>query len=184
MKRKWIVAAAGAALLSAGAWAQWGPGMDGYGMGYGMGPGMMGGNGGCESAADCQAYGPGPRAGGGHGYGPGMMGGRGSGGGPGMMGGYGWGYESLSLTDAQRGRISAIAGELRQKQWALMGTMRELMWKSDGPAALSDADALKNFDAMTAVRREMLSTRLDARKRMEEVLTQEQREQLRKERGW
>lgn len=180
MKRKWMVAALGAALLSAGAWAQWGPGMGGYG----MGPGMMGGNGGCESAADCQGYGPGPRGmGGGYGYGPGMMGGRGWGGGPGMMGGYGWGYESLDLTAAQRDKIAGIAGEFRKKEWALMGTMRELMWKSGGPATQADADALKSFDAMTAVRREMLVARLDARKRMEEVLTPEQREQLRKSRG-
>jgi len=100
------------------------------------------------------------------------------------MGGYGSGYESLDLSDAQREKISSIAAESRQKQWALMGTMRELMWKSDRPAALGDADALKNFDAMTAVRREMLVARLDARTRMDEVLTKEQREQLKKGRGW
>lgn len=176
MKRKWIVGAVGAALLSAGAWAQWGPGMGGYG----MGPGMMGGYGGGESPADCQGYGPGPRGG----SGPGMMGGRGRDAGPGKMGGYGSGYKSLDLSDAQREKISSIAAESRQKQWALMGTMRELMWKSDRPAALGDADALKNFDAMTAVRREMLVARLDARTRMDGVLTKEQREQLKKGRGW
>ena len=42
MKRKFVVAAIAAALFSAAAWAQWGPGMmGGYGPGYGGGPGMM-----------------------------------------------------------------------------------------------------------------------------------------------
>lgn len=187
MRRRWIVAAVGAALLSAGAWAQWGPGMGGYG----MGPGMMGGYGG-GPAGDCPAYGAGG------GYGPGMMGGRGAGagmmggrggagmmgGGPGMMGGYGWEYRSLDLSDEQRDKILAIAKESREKMWGLMQTMHGLMWKSEGPGTRSDAEVLKSFDAMTAVRREMLAARLDARKRMDDVLTKEQREQVQKSRSW
>ncbi|HUI98600.1 MAG TPA: Spy/CpxP family protein refolding chaperone [Usitatibacter sp.] len=198
MKRKWIIAAVGAALLSVGAWAQWGPGMGGYG----AGPGMMGGNGyGCGPAGDSEGYGPGARGGGGaYGYGPGTMGGRGGGwgggpgmtggrgggwgGGPGMMGGYGWGYQSLDLSDAQRQKISDIGKELREKQWVLMQTMHGLMWQSEKPGTQSDAEILKNFDAATAVRREMLAARLDARKRIDEVLTKEQHEQLKKYRGW
>ncbi len=189
MKRTWIVAAIGATLLSAGAWAQWGPGMGGYGMGYGMGgygggPGMMGGYG---ASGECPGYGPGPRGGAGEGYGPGMMGGgrglgmgQGPGQGQGMRGGYGWAYRSLDLTDEQRDKIAAIGKEMHEKQWGLMQTMHGLMWKSE-PGSLSEADVLKNFDAMTAVRREMLAARLDTRKRMDEVLTKEQREQLRKQ---
>lgn len=181
MRRRWIVAAIGAALLSAGAWAQWGQGMGGYG----MGPGMMGGYGG-GSAGDCQGYGGhGPGMMGGRGGGPGMMGGRGGwGGGAGMMGGYGWEYQSLDLSDEQRARILGIAKESREKMWGLMQTMHGLMWKSEGPGTQSDAEVLKNFDAMTSVRREMLAARLDAKKRMEDVLTKEQREQLKKSRGW
>ena len=152
MRRRWIVAAVGAALLSAGAWAQWGPGMGGYG----MGPGMMGGRGGW--------------GGGGHG--------------PGMMGGYGWEYQSLDLSDTQRDEIRGIAKESREEMWGLMQTMHGLMWNSEAPGTRSDAEVLKNFDAMTAVRREMLAARLDAKKRMEDVLTRGQREQLKKSRGW
>ena len=187
MKRKWIVAAIGAALLSTAALAQWGPGMGGYG--YGMGPGMMGGYG---PGGESQGYGPGARGSGygcggygyGHGYGRGMMGG---GRGWGMGGGYGWAYHSLNLTDEQRDKIDAIAKEVREKQWGLMQTMHGLLWKSEGPGKASDADILKNFDAMTAVRREMLAARLDARKRMDAVLTKEQREELAKQQrryGW
>ena len=164
MKRKWIVAAIGAALVSGAVWAQWGPGMmGGYGGGYG--PGMMGGYGG--------------------GYGPGMMGGNGPRGGPGMTGGYGWGYERLDLTDAQRDKIASITKELRNKQWGLMQSMHELRWNSSS-GAKNDDELRKTYDAMAAIRKEMFENGLDARKKVDEVLTKEQREELAKyqRRGW
>jgi Spy/CpxP family protein refolding chaperone len=46
--------------------------------------------------------------------------------------------------------------------------------------AQSDADAMKNYDAVAAVRKEMFANRLEARKRIEAVLTKEQRDQLAK----
>ncbi|MGA7983949.1 MAG: hypothetical protein WCA01_02090 [Burkholderiales bacterium] len=127
----------------------------GYGPGYGMGPGMMGG------------YGPG------YGYGPGMMRGYGPGYGmgPGMMGGYGpgygmgpamtggcggdgYGYNALALTDAQREKIRKIQEEATRSQWEIMSKMHEAV--SQGWEG--------------------------AQKKIDAVLTKEQREQL--NRGW
>ncbi len=142
-----------------------GPGMmGGYGPGYGMGPGMMGGYG--------PGYGMGPGMmggyGPGYGMGPGMMGGYGPGYGmgPGMMGGYGmgpgmmggcgggYGYNALNLTDAQRDQIAKIQEEAQRSQWETMSKMREVM----------------------------IQGWAEARKKMDAVLTKEQREQL--NRGW
>ena len=116
-----------------------------------------------------QPYGPG------YGMGPGMMGGYGGGYGPGygmgpgMMGGYGpgygmgsgmmggcggYGYNALNLTDAQRDKIAKIQQETQRSQWEVMSKMRETM-------VLGWQDAQKKIDA---------------------VLTKEQREQLK--RGW
>ena len=104
-------------------------------------------------------YGPG------YGMGPGMMGGYGPGYGrgygpgygmgPGMMGGCGgYGYNALNLTDAQRDKIAKIQQETQRSQWEVMSKMRETM-------VLGWQDAQKKIDA---------------------VLTKEQREQLK--RGW
>lgn len=165
MKRKLIAAAALAALFTAGAWAQMGPGWGGgYGYGYGMGPGMMGG---------------------GHGYGmgPGMMGG-GYGMGPGMMGGYGpgggYGYSGLNLTDEQRTKIAAIEEEVAKRQWDLMDKMHDQhydLWRGDESASR------KAYEVMSSARKAMFETSLEARKRIESVLTDEQRKQL-QQRGW
>lgn len=181
MKRK-LIGAAVAAILATGAWAQagygpedygYGPGygmMGGYGSGYGMGPGMMGG------------YGPG----GGYGYGPGMMGGYGPGGygmGPGMMGGYGPGDSNpLKLSDEQRTKVADIQDDLWRKQWALMSSMHELRFRSQRAEAPNDAEARKIYQATADLRKQMFENSLDARKRVDAVLTKEQREQFR--RGW
>ena len=196
MKRKWITVAIATALFSAAAWAQPYPGMMGGG-----GPGMAGGQ------AGCPAMGAGPGAGGkagcpmmgGEGPGRGMMGGPGGGrgmmGGPGMMGGSGMmggdgehgmmggfgprGLAGLDLTDEQRAKIEEIHHDQWRKHYALMGSMMELRWKaSRSKAGESEAEALKNYDAMAALRRQMFQSSLEARKRIEEVLTKEQKEKL------
>ena len=180
MKRKLIAAAAIAALFSAAAWAQMGPGMmGGSGPGYGTGPGMMGG------------YGPG------YGMGPGMMGGYGPGGygmGPGMMGGYGpgmmWGYGGggfggLNLTDDQRAKIAAIQEESSRRQWELMGKMHQQgfhMHQLFDSGKSDDAAARKSYQAMADAHKQMFEATLEARKRIDAVLTNEQREQLK--RNW
>lgn len=157
MKRKLFVAAIAAALFSAAAWAQWGPGMmGGYGPGYGMGPGMMGGG-------YAQGYGPG------------------------MMGGYGPGaYGALDLTDEQRDKIASIQQDLWKKHWALMGAMHELRGNFFPRKDDSAADAQKNYEAMAALQKQMFEASLEARKQIDAVLTKEQQEQLRKNsrRGW
>jgi Spy/CpxP family protein refolding chaperone len=174
MKLKMITAAI-AAILATSAWAQPGPGMmggmmGGYGpgdCGYGMGPGMMGG------------MGPGMMGG----MGPGMMGGMG----PGMMGGYGpRGYYGLKLSDEQRRKIADILQEQWRKQWALMGSMHELRSKQLGAeesGKFDDAQARKNYQAMADLQKQMFENSLETRKRIDAVLTQEQREELKKSWG-
>lgn len=154
MKRTLISAAVAAAAILAGtALAQ----------GYGMGPGMMGGQG------------PG------YGMGPGMMGGGygpGQGMGPGMMGDYGPGYAALNLTDEQRKKIDAIQEEVWSKQGALMGRMHAQSYRMHDFGKGDDATARKAFDEMAAAHKQMFETRLEARKRIDAVLTPEQRKQL------
>ena len=145
----------------------YGPGMmGGYG-GYGMGPGMMGGYGG-------------------YGMGPGMMGSYGGYGmGPGMMGSY-WGG-NLGLTEAQQAKIGKIMDETRKANWGIMGAMMDQQAKlrdlylapRRDDAAIGDA--YKRFGQM---RQQMFDNAVNARKRVEAVLTKEQRERLRAGPGW
>jgi Spy/CpxP family protein refolding chaperone len=124
-----------------------------------MGPGMMGG----------------------YGMGPGMMGGYGMG--PGMMGGYGMGPWGLSdLSAGQRTQITKIRDETRKKNWELMGQMIEeqnrLSEFYDAPKR--DSAAISNaHKKITELQRQMYESSADARKRMESVLTKEQREKTR-----
>jgi Spy/CpxP family protein refolding chaperone len=185
MKRK-LLAVTAAALLGTAAVALsqpygMGPGMmGGYGPGYGMGPGMMGGYGpgGGMGPGMMGGYGPG------YGMGPGMMGGYGMG--PGMMGGYGPGYGyGLNLSDDQREKISEIQQELAQKHWELMGTMHRQggpMSQALGPGPIDEQAARKAYEAMAAAQKQMFELSLQTRKRIDAVLTPEQREQM--GRGW
>ena len=149
----------------------------GPGGGYGMGPGMMGGYGG-----------PGW---GGYGMGPGMMGGGGWGPGygmgPGMMGGYGmgpgWGgYGPQGMPDLsadQRAKIGKIQDETRRKNWALMGQMMDEQAKLrdlyDAPKR--DSDAITNtYKNINELQRRVYESAADAHKRMEGVLSKEQKE--------
>lgn len=155
MKRTLIAAAAVAALFSANALAQ-------------MGPGMMGG------------YGPGGYYGG-----PRMMGGYGPqdyGMGPGMMKGYGWGgYGALNLNEEQRAKIAAIEEEFSRKQWELMGKMHEQRYQLhqlDLSGKADDSAARKAYQSMSDARKAMFENSLDMRKRLDAVLTREQRDQM------
>jgi Spy/CpxP family protein refolding chaperone len=202
---------AGSLAISAGAWAQpqgygpgygMGPGMMGgygagqggpYGPGYGMGPGMMGGYG--------PGYGMGPGMMGGYGpgygmgpgmmggmMGPGMMGGWG-GGGPGMMGG-GMGYGmlfQLNLSNDQWNKVNAIHEDLGKKQWDLMGKMREEGYKLRNllVAEKRDRAALTNqYKKVQDLRLQAFQTRLEAREKIEGVLTADQKTQLRRFAPW
>ena len=170
MKRKLITAAALAALFSSGAWAQMGPAMmGGFGAGgQGMGPGMMG-----PGMMGPGMMGPGMI--GGYGMGPEMMG-------PGMMGGYGLSSE-LNLSDAQRAKIAEIERDAWRKRWDLMGKMHEQRYQMhpfDASGKTDDAAARKAYQTMADAHKAMFESSLDARKRIDSVLTGEQREQLRR----
>lgn len=137
---------------------------------------------------------------GGHGMAPGMMDGHhGMMGdydamGPGMMGygtGYGMmsGFRALDLSDEQRAKIDRIGDETRRKNWELTGkiqqdsnALRDLYYAdTPDPAAIGKAYQ-KIFD----LRRQMIESSIDARNRMEAVLTKEQRDRFRqtRHRGW
>ena len=130
---------------------------------YGVGLGMMGG------------YGSG-----GYGMGPGMMGGPG---GYGMMGGYAnEAYAGLDLSAEQRKNIADIQRETAKAQWQLMGTMHQQgphMYGMFGPG-IDEADARKAFKTMTETQKAMFETQLEARKKVDAVLTKEQFDQLRR----
>ncbi len=183
----------------------------GPGPGYGMGPGMMGHEqwhhrmmGGPEPHGagprpGCDA-GPGmwsghrPGHGAWHGMDPRMMGGYGMGMmgpgmmGPGMMGPGGMGRMhqiwSLDLSDEQADRIDGIHDELHRKHRGLMSQMweardrlRELSGADDrDPAAIGKA-----YAQVSDLQRQMIESRVQAEKQMEDVLTQAQREQLKRE---
>ena len=142
--------------------ADYPPMMGGYGPGYGAGPGMMGGPGYGRGYGPGYGMGPGMMGGYGPGYGmgPGMMGGYGPGYGmgPGMMWGNGgcggYGYNALKLSDAQRTKIQKIQEDAARSQWEIMNKMHE---------AISQGWQ-------------------DAQKKIDAVLTKEQREQL--QHGW
>jgi Spy/CpxP family protein refolding chaperone len=131
---------------------------------YGMGPGMMNG------------YGPG----GGYGMGPGYMA---------RPGGYGMGsfageaYAGLDLSPEQRNKIAEIEQATAKAQWQLMGAMHAQgyhMYGSAGPGAFDEAAARKAFEAMSESRKAMFETQIEARKKIDAVLTPQQREQVRK----
>ncbi len=154
MKLKNILVGFAAVALAAAAVARpqgMGPAMmSGYGGGYGMGPGMMGG---------------------GYGAGPGMMG-----------GGYANdAYVGLDLTPEQQKTIAGIQQQTSEAMWQLMGTMHGQGYHMQGmfrPGPVDEAAARKSFQTMSETQKAMFELRLDARKKIDGVLTTEQREKL------
>jgi len=145
------------------------------------------------SQVDCGRWGNGPGPGMmGGGYGAGMMG---YGAGPGMMHGYGMGMGmgpgammpggwagSLDLTDDQRTKINQIQDQARKRLWALMGSMMDqqatLRDLYQAPKR-DDAAIDETHKAIGALRQKMTDASLDARKRVEAVLTRKQLDKLR-----
>lgn len=124
----------------------------GMGYGMGMGPGMMGG---------------------GMGMGPGI--------GRGMMGGM-MGYGLLDLSVDQQGQINRIHDEARRKNWTTLGKIHDEQAKLRDLYAAERPDSkaiLATVAGIQALERQMLETMLDAHQRMDAVLTDAQREQLR-----
>lgn len=133
---------------------------------HGMGPGMMGGYGG------------------GYGMGQGMMGGYGGGYGmgPGMMFGYtNDAYAGLELTPEQQKTIAGIHEQASKAMWQLMGAMHGQGYHMQGmfgPGPLDEAAARKSFQTMAETHKAMFELQLDARKKVDAVLTKDQREKL------
>ncbi|MDT8879250.1 Spy/CpxP family protein refolding chaperone [Halomonas saccharevitans] len=138
-----------------------GPGMMGYGQQGGMGPGMMG-------------YG--------HqgGMGPGMMGyGQQGGMGPGMMG-YGM-MQVLELEPDQRREMRELMQQHRPAQFDRMGQMMDLRMAlmEEMHAEAPDPDEVKSLhDQMAELQGAMMADRVRLHNQMQDLLTDEQREQL------
>ena len=143
------------------------------GPGYGYGSGMMGGNGG---------YGPGMMGGG---YGPGMMGGYGPGGGYGR--GPGGAFTALNLSDDQQEKIFAIQEEHRRKNVDTMSKVRTETFKLRRMYNAESIDSkafVEQQGRVDELRRQMLASRLETHKKVQSVLTPEQRKQVRQFGPW
>lgn len=129
---------------------------------------------------------PGGRMGCGYGMGPGMMGGHGMG--HGMLGdcgpGYGW-AGIPGLTDQQRSKIADLENDSRQKQWELMEKMHRLHFSTDDTlrdGKFDEQAARKQYEALANLRKQMFENHLETRKRIDALLTPEQREQMQERR--
>ena len=147
---------------ASGAMPGYGMGMmhGGMGSGYGMGPGM-GMMGGCPM---------------------GMMSG-GMGPGMGMMGGGMGPMAMLDLSDAQTAQLKKIQTESKQKQRTLMRQMWEEQDKmSDlyGAEKRDPAAIGKAYGKLADLQRQALEARIEMENKMAEVLTTEQKAQMRR----
>jgi Spy/CpxP family protein refolding chaperone len=78
-------------------------------------------------------------------------------------------------------KIADIRSISSKAMWQLMGTMHEQDGHMQGmhsPGAVDEAAARKSFQTMTETRQAMFDLQLDTRKKIDGVLTKEQREQL------
>ena len=122
----------------------------------------------------------------------GMMGGYGPGYGmePGTMGGYGAGYGllgQLNLTPEQWNKVNTIYQELAKKQWELNGKMREDAFKLRElmSSEKTDRSAIEQqYGKLQDARRQRFQAQLDAQETINGVLTDEQKERLRRFRNW
>ncbi|OYY73771.1 MAG: hypothetical protein B7Y40_07920 [Gammaproteobacteria bacterium 28-57-27] len=117
----------------------------------------------------------------GPGYGP-MTGGQAP-----MMRGYGPNAAAgLELTDEQREKMRTIQKDMFKQNMALMEKMVDEYSQME---SLSDADKqdtksiLEAYDRQSALRRQMMSNRLQAQQKMYDLLTDEQRKAWRGQRG-
>lgn len=95
------------------------------------------------------------------------------------------GYAALNLTNEQRAKLGDIRRDLSRKRQEVMSRMHEQDIHMHDVFALGSVDqnkARKAFDAMSVAHKEMFEASLEAGKRMNAVLTPEQREQLQQRR--
>jgi Spy/CpxP family protein refolding chaperone len=153
MKLKNLLAGAAATVVLAGAAGA---------QPYGMGPGMMSGYGG------------------GYGMGPGLMGGYGRS--PATMFGYSnEAYSGLDLTPEQQKSIVAIQEQATRSMWTHMGTMHGQGYHMQGmfgPGPLDEGAARKSFQSMSEAQTAMFELQLEARKKIDAMLSKDQRDKL------
>jgi Spy/CpxP family protein refolding chaperone len=103
--------------------------------------------------------------------------------GPGMMGGYGHGFiDGLDLSESQREQIADIQQDVIDNMWTHMRAMHQqmpAMWKARQGEKIDVDAVMKAHEAMMEAGRAMMRQRLEAHNAMLDVLTEEQREQLR-----
>ncbi len=101
-----------------------------------------------------------------------------------MMGSAGPGaYAGLNLTEEQRSKIDAIQSEFARKQWELrdkMHVQQSALYGGDAAGRPDDAAARKIYEGLSETRKAMFENGLEMRKRIDAVLTDEQRGQLRR----
>jgi len=101
--------------------------------------------------------------------------------GPGMMMGYGALY-GLDLSDEQRAKIDKIFDAERKQHWGIMGQMLEEQNKLRDLYNADEPDPKKVgavYGQIAKLRQQMLETHVQASNQMQQVLTKEQRDQLR-----
>jgi Spy/CpxP family protein refolding chaperone len=116
-----------------------------------------------------------------------MMGGMGGG----MMMGPGSGMGGLwhlDLTDAQRQQVLKIQDELRRKNWDLLGKQQDEQAKlRDAYFASGKRDRaaiIAAYKRISDLRVQRIENSLDATEKIEGVLTQQQRDQLKRYGPW
>jgi len=102
--------------------------------------------------------------------------------GRGMMGDYGLGQVSrLDLSDQQRDQINKLRDQLRRQHWDIMGKMMDERSKLQDLYAEDKPDPEKIgavYDEIAKLQKEMVQTRIETRNKIQDVLTPQQREQL------
>ena len=127
----------------------------------------------------CSAYGPGSEAGR-YGMEPGM--GHPLGRAPTTTTMMGLGHLPDGLSEEQRAQVESIALDLRHRQSALMQQMhRPAAARADAPP-FDEQAARREVDTQAELHREMLENTIEARRRVDAVLTPQQREEWR--RAW
>lgn len=115
--------------------------------------------------------------------GDGMMGGKGMG----MMGGmHGAPFHMLDLTPEQRTKINKINDELRRKNWEALGKVQDVEAKLRDLYAADKRDPKAIgavYGSIYALKRQMIEAGIDAHNRMEALLSDAQRAQLKQMRS-
>ena len=100
--------------------------------------------------------------------------------GPGMMGGYGMGM--LDLTADQQAKINKIFDDKRKQHWAIMGKMMEEQNKLRDLSNVDKPDPKKIgavYAEIAKLQQQMIESHVQATNQMQDILTKEQRDQLR-----